>query len=41
LVEELRAESGYGLRVIDAISDRWGVHENEPGSVWFELEASG
>jgi anti-sigma regulatory factor (Ser/Thr protein kinase) len=28
--------SGYGLGIIDAIADRWGVHLDPP-SVWFEL----
>ena len=27
---------GYGLGVLDAVADRWGV-ELEPPSVWFEL----
>jgi anti-sigma regulatory factor (Ser/Thr protein kinase) len=27
---------GYGLGIIDAIVDRWGIHV-EPPSVWFEL----
>jgi anti-sigma regulatory factor (Ser/Thr protein kinase) len=28
--------SGYGLRIVDAVADRWGV-QLEPPSVWFEL----
>jgi anti-sigma regulatory factor (Ser/Thr protein kinase) len=27
---------GYGLGIIDAVADRWGIHL-EPPSVWFEL----
>jgi anti-sigma regulatory factor (Ser/Thr protein kinase) len=27
---------GYGLRIIDAVADRWGV-QLDPPSVWFEL----
>jgi anti-sigma regulatory factor (Ser/Thr protein kinase) len=27
---------GYGLRVIEAVADRWGV-QLDPPSVWFEL----
>jgi anti-sigma regulatory factor (Ser/Thr protein kinase) len=30
------ASRGYGLRIIDAIADRWGV-QLDPPSVWFEL----
>jgi anti-sigma regulatory factor (Ser/Thr protein kinase) len=30
------ATSGYGLGIVDAIADRWGVHLDPP-SVWFEL----
>jgi anti-sigma regulatory factor (Ser/Thr protein kinase) len=29
-----RAGGGYGLRIVDALAQRWGV---TPGSVWFEL----
>jgi hypothetical protein len=28
--------SGYGLGIIDAVADRWGVRIDPP-SVWFEL----
>jgi anti-sigma regulatory factor (Ser/Thr protein kinase) len=28
--------SGYGIRILDAIADRWGVRLDPP-SVWFEL----
>jgi anti-sigma regulatory factor (Ser/Thr protein kinase) len=28
--------SGYGLRIVDAVADRWGV-QLDPPSVWFEL----
>ena len=28
---------GYGLRLVTAVSDRWGVDANT-GSVWFELD---
>lgn len=27
---------GYGLKIVDALTDRWGV-EAETGRVWFEL----
>ena len=28
--------NGYGLNIVDAVTDRWGVHLDPP-SVWFEL----
>ena len=28
---------GYGLYIVDRLSDRWGV-ERRPGSVWLELD---
>ncbi len=28
---------GYGLGIVDAVSDRWGVEENDTVSVWFEI----
>jgi anti-sigma regulatory factor (Ser/Thr protein kinase) len=28
--------NGYGLSIVDAVTDRWGVHLSPP-SVWFEL----
>ncbi len=31
------AESGWGLRIVDRISDRWGFAE-EPTTAWFELD---
>lgn len=30
--------SGWGLHLVDALSDRWGV-ERDPSRVWFELRA--
>jgi hypothetical protein len=32
----LWSTSGYGLGIVDTISDRWGVRLDPP-SVWFEL----
>lgn len=30
---------GRGLRLVDELSDRWGVHGGRPGkTVWFEIE---
>jgi anti-sigma regulatory factor (Ser/Thr protein kinase) len=33
---EGRSIGGYGLAILDAVADRWGVGL-EPPSVWFEL----
>jgi anti-sigma regulatory factor (Ser/Thr protein kinase) len=30
---------GYGLMLVDRIASRWGVAEDRPTSVWFELKA--
>jgi PAS domain S-box-containing protein len=33
------ATSGRGIRLVDSLANRWGVHLNEGGkTVWFELE---
>lgn len=29
---------GWGLLLIDRISDRWGIRRPHPHSVWFELD---
>lgn len=29
---------GWGLVLIERLSDRWGVHSAHPHSVWFEIE---
>ncbi|HUR50590.1 MAG TPA: ATP-binding protein [Mycobacteriales bacterium] len=35
----LDAESGRGLRIVDALADRWGVEAVEGGkAIWFELD---
>lgn len=31
-------ENGWGLFMVDKISDRWGVLRKEPTSVWFEID---
>jgi len=28
---------GWGLRIVEQLSDRWGVIRNEPNHVWFEV----
>jgi anti-sigma regulatory factor (Ser/Thr protein kinase) len=30
-------EHGNGLLIVDALADRWGVHDGAPTTVWFEL----
>jgi anti-sigma regulatory factor (Ser/Thr protein kinase) len=29
---------GWGLVLVDRISDRWGTQRNHPHTVWFEIE---
>jgi anti-sigma regulatory factor (Ser/Thr protein kinase) len=33
-----RDMGGFGLVLVDRISDRWGVIRNRPNVVWFELD---
>jgi anti-sigma regulatory factor (Ser/Thr protein kinase) len=35
------SSGGYGLFLIERMSDRWGVHRNETTYVWFELDRAG
>jgi anti-sigma regulatory factor (Ser/Thr protein kinase) len=30
--------SGWGLQLVDRLSDRWGVIRNDETTVWFEIE---
>ena len=32
----LDTDGGYGLKIVEGVSDRWGVVEDPP-SVWFEI----
>jgi anti-sigma regulatory factor (Ser/Thr protein kinase) len=34
---ERGARGGYGLAIVAAVADRWGVDPGPPGSVWFEV----
>ena len=34
-----RMIGGYGLMLVDRIASHWGVAENNPTRVWFELKA--
>lgn len=37
-LESKRAGFGYGLRLVQALSDRWGIADGKGLCVWFELE---
>jgi anti-sigma regulatory factor (Ser/Thr protein kinase) len=30
-------EGGFGLRLVDALADSWGVEGEAPGNVWFTM----
>jgi serine/threonine-protein kinase RsbW len=34
-------DGGWGLILVDTVSDRWGVDGSAPHSVWFELDRVG
>jgi hypothetical protein len=31
------SDGGFGLAIVDDITDRWGADAGPPGSVWFEI----
>lgn len=33
-------EGGYGLRLVEALADRWGSKLGDEHTLWFELDAS-
>lgn len=33
-----RDEGGFGLRLVDEITDAWGTESGPPGIVWFEID---
>jgi anti-sigma regulatory factor (Ser/Thr protein kinase) len=35
------SSGGYGLFLVERMSDRWGVHRDGDTYVWFELDRSG
>ncbi|HYZ01628.1 MAG TPA: ATP-binding protein [Candidatus Binatia bacterium] len=38
-IHDVRAESGRGLRLVQALASRWGVREDPRGrTIWFELD---
>ena len=32
------ADGGYGLAIVERITDRWGTEDGPPGRVWFEID---
>jgi anti-sigma regulatory factor (Ser/Thr protein kinase) len=30
-------EGGFGLAIVEDVTDRWGVEPGPPGAVWFEI----
>jgi anti-sigma regulatory factor (Ser/Thr protein kinase) len=37
----IQREGGFGLMLVDAICQRWGVIRGTPGRVWFEVPRYG
>ena len=35
--EDRGTEGGYGLAIVEDVTDRWGVEPGPPGTVWFEV----
>jgi two-component sensor histidine kinase len=35
-----RDDGGYGLRLVDELTDAWGIEPGPPGIVWFEIGTS-
>jgi len=38
IAPENRGVGGFGLAIVDAMTDAWGVEAGPPGSVWFEVD---
>jgi anti-sigma regulatory factor (Ser/Thr protein kinase) len=38
--DDLGATSGRGLRIVDALAERWGVQNGDGSRVWFEIAAT-
>ena len=38
LPTDVRAIGGWGLMFVERLSDRWGIGEGGPTSVWFEID---
>jgi anti-sigma regulatory factor (Ser/Thr protein kinase) len=37
-VPSLTGEGGYGLNIVDAVANRWGVTRDRSARVWFEID---
>jgi anti-sigma regulatory factor (Ser/Thr protein kinase) len=37
-VPSLSGEGGYGLNIVDAVANRWGVTRERSARVWFEID---
>lgn len=35
---DMTSGNGYGLLVVEALADRWGVNTGHPTTVWFEMD---
>lgn len=33
-------EGGWGLMIVERLTDRWGIVPGPPGEVWFEIDLS-
>ncbi|HSL12310.1 MAG TPA: ATP-binding protein [Actinomycetota bacterium] len=38
---QVRDEGGFGLKLVDELTDAWGMEAGPPGVVWFEIAAGG
>jgi len=36
-----RDEGGFGLQLLDRLTDAWGIDPGPPGIVWFEISTTG
>ena len=37
---DIRKGAGFGLRLVDKLSDRWGIRHTDGFCVWFEVQRS-
>jgi anti-sigma regulatory factor (Ser/Thr protein kinase) len=36
--DERGERGGFGLAIVEQVTDRWGVEEGPPGAVWFRVD---
>jgi anti-sigma regulatory factor (Ser/Thr protein kinase) len=36
--ERAATEGGFGLRLVQALATNWGISDDRPGEVWFEVD---